>query len=429
MPVTDGPRAAETDDEIRGAEVRARTRDDVLRSIADGALYLPRRAASGALRASGFGVQVTVDGRIVARARDLLRFSDRTGAYPRVALSSESFPALGANIFHRRSTVGAVAGGAYSNDDFWDASAHLSWQRALGSRLLKVTAKAEGSRLDDLVFHGLGAHPRSDPRNAFLPGATEESGRYLQRREALNVVVGLRAGGDLEVFLDALLHERDVHTPPEGDAGPGDLSSVLDPSRADGDSRVLYTEISARWDTRPYAGIVSSGLRAQGYAGYATGMEHDRTRFLRAGGDLAAFVPVLRDNRILMLRGTLDTVDNLRDGVDIPFTEYPRHHTFRGVSSRTILRTDEWVLVPSAAYQWPLGEYLGAQVFVDGLIVARRAQDLSLGGAPWVAGLALEIHTRHYGLGRLVLGGGSEGARIGVDVGGPLANNDRSGWK
>ncbi|HMB71698.1 MAG TPA: hypothetical protein VKU85_20470, partial [bacterium] len=207
------PRAEDKADEIRGAEVPARHADDALRALADGILYLPRLAVHGVLAASGFGVEATADARLIARTRNLLRFLERGGVYPRVSLSSESFPALGANVFYRGTGFGAIAGGAYSNRDFWDTSAHVSWQGAVGPRLLKVTLTGEESRLDDLIFHGIGPRPRSDSRNTFLAGATRESGRYLQHREAVNMVAGLRTAGDVELFLDVLLHERSIRFP------------------------------------------------------------------------------------------------------------------------------------------------------------------------------------------------------------------------
>lgn len=425
-----GTAPPQTQDDIRGAEVRDRRAGDVARSVADGVLFLPRLAVHGVLYSSGFGIAATQDAHFVARAKDLLLFLDRGGVYPRAAFSSESFPALGGNLFYRGNRFGTVAGGAWSNDEFWIASGHFSWQSVVaGERVLKLTATGRAAREDDRVFHGIGAHPRSDPRSFFLPGATAESGRYLQRREELDLVLGLRATPRLEVFLDGLWRKRRPANPTDGGDKLADAFDVAALPGASTRGQQLYTEISARYDTRPYPGVLTSGLRAQGYAGVSNGTGSDRSRFLRSGADVSTFVPVIRDNRLFVLRGTLDMVENFRDEIPIAFTEYPRHLTFRGASSRTILRTDEWVLVPSLAYQWPLSDNLSSQLFVDGLLVADRPGALSVGGAPWAAGLALEIHTRHHALGRLVVSGGSEGGRIGVDFGSPIDDNDRSEWK
>jgi hypothetical protein len=419
--------SARDPDDIRGVEIRGRRADDPLRGAVDGLLFLPRLAVHGVLSSTGFGIQATQDSRIIPRAQDLLLFLDRGGVYPRVALSSESSPALGATFFYRGTTAGVTAGGAYSNRDFRGASSHLSWQWPFGDRVLKVSLNGEVQDRDDMTFYGIGPHPRSDPRSARLPGTSAESARYLQRREQVGAVVGLRTARNLELFWDSHFRIRRVRSPDEGDDR---LDDVFDPDALHADSRQLATELSARWDTRRHPGILSRGVRAQGHAGVSTGRGRDRSRFLRAGADVAAMLPMLRDNRIILLRGTLDTVENLRDEVPLPFPEYPRHLTFRGTSSsHTILRADVWVLVPSAAYQWPLNDNVGAQLFVDGLLVAQRASDLSWSGAPWAAGLAVEIHTRHNGLGRLTISGGSEGARIGVDVGGPIADNNRSEWE
>lgn len=424
-----GVARAEDADDVRGVETRARTTADVAREAADAVLFLPRLAVQGVLYSSGFGIEATQDARFVARTKDLLLFLDRGGIYPRVAFSSESFPALGANLFYRGSRFGVVGGGAYSNDEFWVGSTHLSWQGPIGSRVLKVTVSGRVELEDDRVFYGIGAHPRSDPRSAFLAGTTQDEGRYLQRRGDVDAVVALRAASRLELFLDARYRTRRPENPTDGGDRFGDVFDLAALPGARELGRQVYTELSGRYDTRPYPGVLSPGFRAQAYAGVSTGVGDDRSRLFGSGVDASAYLPVLLRNRLLVVRGVLDMVENLRDAVPIPFTEYPRHLTFRGVSSsRTILRTDEWVLVPSVAYQWPLTDNLSSQLFVDGLLVARQVEELSLGGAPWAAGLALEVHTRHHGLGRLVVGGGSEGARIGVDLGSPITDNDRSGW-
>lgn len=421
------PEANDDPGDVRGIEQHDRKPGDLARDALSGALFLPRLAFNGLLYSTGYGVSAAENPKFIARAKDILLFLDKGGLYPTYVTSSESFPALGGNLFYRTKNFGIVAGGAYSNDDFWSASSHVSLQRVLGSHVLKATLSGKIDLEDDRLFHGIGARPESDPRSFFLPGAPD-SGLYLQRREEVDLVFGLRAASHLEIFLDNLYRRRAPRSPSEG----GDrFADVFDTDALPGgDTRTekLYHELSARYDTRRFRKVLSPGLRVQGYTGVAYGVGGDRGRLLRAGADVTGFLPVIRRNRLIVLRTTLDTVENLRDEVPIAFTEYPRHLTFRGVSSRRLLRSDDWVLVPSAAYAWPLSANLSGELFADGLLVARSADELSLSGAPWAAGFAIDVHTPDSAVGRVVISGGSEGLHFGFEFGSPIQDNDRSRW-
>ncbi|MFQ5599946.1 MAG: hypothetical protein ACE5G2_05265 [Candidatus Krumholzibacteriia bacterium] len=415
---------------VRGLEQERHETGDLARSLVDAVLYLPRVTLNGFLYSTRFGVSVSQDPRVIERAKDIFLFTDHDGFYPRAALSAESFPALGINLFHRGKRLGGVLGAAYSNDRFWTTSAHLAYQSRWGERVVKLALAGEIEVEDDRILHGIGASPRIDPRSFFLPEAAEESARYLQRQEKLELVLGLRTASNIEIFFDSMYRRRKPTSPPEGSDR---LDAVFDvaglPGAGSRDEQV-YSEVSLRFQTRRYRGTPSPGLRVDGYAGVSHGVGEHKGRLLRSGGDLAVFFPVIKRNRLIVLRGTVDMVENLTDEVPISFADYPRHLTFRGVSStRTILRTDEWVLVPSLGYQWPLAHSLSGQLFVDGLLVAHSLDRLSTRDAPWATGLALELHTRHHVFGRILLAGGSEGARVGLDVGSSITRNDRSRWR
>jgi hypothetical protein len=416
------------DGSVRGLEQAPRDRFHLLRGLANAVLFLPRVALDGVLSETAYGAGVIADPSFVADVREFL-IHDRWGTYPVLDFgSSDSLPAPGLRAFFRNEGFGVTATGVYQSEDFWRAGAGFAWDGALGGGRGKLALNWGVTREDNRFFAGIGARPQEDERSAFLPGATAAEGRYLQRQDRLQALLGWRIG-NLELLLDNIYRKR---TPSSPSTGSDALGSVFDLERLPGAATVgehTYHELAARFDSRRLPGMLSPGASLTVYTGVQIGAGDDRSRLLRAGGDAAAFIPVLRHDRLLVPRLTLDTVSNLREEVPISFLDYPRHLTFRGVSSsRRILRTDEWVAVPSVAYQWPLTPVVSAQVFVNALVVGAGPGELGLSGAPWAAGVALEMHTAHRAVVRTVLASGSEGLHFLLEFGTPIHLNERARW-
>jgi hypothetical protein len=170
-------------------------------------------------------------------------------------------------------------------------------------------------------------------------------------------------------------------------------------------------------------------LTVASYVGLSSGLGGDESRFGRAGGELLLHLPVRRGNRLVVPKLSVDHVWNRRPDVPLSFADYPRHLTYRGVGPRrTILRTDNWVFVPSVEYQWPLTYRTQAVLFYDMLVVGRTLDEIRRSGSPWATGLALELHSPFRSLARLIVAGGSEGFRFGIELSPPVKTNDRTRW-
>ena len=101
----------------------------------------------------------------------------------------------------------------------------------------------------------------------------------------------------------------------------------------------------------------------------------------------------------------------------------------RGVGGRrTILRTDNWVAVPSVEYRWPLTYRTQALIFCDWLLVGPSLGQIRASGAPWAAGVAFEMHSQFRSLARVLVAFGSEGFRLGIELSPPVKTNDRTRW-
>jgi len=253
-------------------------------------------------------------------------------------------------------------------------------------------------------------------------------GRYIDRYESASLVAGARTPLGLELYYETNYRRRTITDLPESDESLGDYFD-LEALPGLGTGRQWYNELSARFDTRRYRGLPGPGLTLASHAGLSTGQGGDERRFGRAGGELFAHVPVFRRDRVLVPKVSVDHVWNRRPEVAISFADYPRHYPFRGVGARrTILRTDNWVFVPSLEYQWPLTYRTHAQVFCDVLVVGPTLRDIRAGGSPWAAGLALEMHSPFRSLARLLMAGGSEGIRVAIELSPPVKTNDRTRW-
>ncbi len=113
----------------------------------------------------------------------------------------------------------------------------------------------------------------------------------------------------------------------------------------------------------------------------------------------------------------------------ISFADYPRQPTFRGVSSKTLLRTDEISLVPSVEYQWPITFNIGGHLFIDYLIVADSFNKITFSNSPYAYGIGFDLQVSNREVARFSVASGSEGLRIDFSLGFTLHTNDRTKWQ
>jgi hypothetical protein len=425
-PATAGPPDPKT---LRNLEQEGELVGDPGRTLADALLLLPRDIANGVLASTAYGTEPTDDPKLIERAEDVFPLRKRAGGFPRFDLSSQSGIAAGATLYYRGRATGAIASGVFRNPHFWNTSAIVGWQKPRGRSVLKLSFLAQLGSDDSLRFFGLGADPAHDARAPLVAGADPATfGRYQQRYDSASMVAGVRTPPGIELYFETNYRRREIQDLPESDESLGQLFD-LTALPGLGTRKQWYNELSARYDTRRYRGVAGLGLTVAAYGGLSSGIGEDESRFGRGGGELLLHLPVYRSNRLLVPKLSLDHVWNRRPEVPLSFADYPRHLTFRGVSGRrTILRTDDWVLVPSLEYEWPLTYRTQAQVFCDLLVVGRTLGEVRTSGAPWAVGLSLEMHSQFRSLARLLFAGGSEGFRVGIELKPPVKTNDRTRW-
>ena len=421
-----GPPAPKT---LRNLEQEGELVGDPGGTLANALLLLPRQIVNGVLATTAYGTVPTDDAKLIERAEDVFPLRQKTGVFPRFDFSSQSGLAVGGNAYYRGRGTGAIVSGVYRNSQFWNAGAIVGWQKARGRSVLKLSLLTRFGADDSLRFFGLGRDPAHDPRAPQVPGATSEFGRYEQRYDSASIVAGIRTPPGVEIYYETNYRRRTISDLPESDEPLGQIFDLAALPGL-GTRKQWYNELSARYDTRRYRGLGGGpGLTLASYGGLSSGVGGDLSRFGRAGGELFLHLPVFRGNRLIVPKISVDHVWNRQPDVALSFADYPRHLTFRGVNDRrTILRTDNWVLVPSLEYQWPLTYRTQARVFCDLLVVGQTLGQVRASGSPWAAGLALEGHSPFRTLARLILAGGSEGFRVAIELSPPVKTNDRTRW-
>lgn len=412
---------------LRGAEQEEARFFDPLRAAASGITYLPAKILDGTLYLTGRASAELSDEDFVRRVKDILYFYDEKFLwYPLVDFNSGFKTSYGGGLNFKDQNWSLKTKALLHDSDYYSYSGKIKYAGSLGdlewdNALLVVTEKQ-----DDRRFYGLGSDPRNDPRNTFRGdhdyGVYTESRRKLQWESSLH-----NTGRSLGLTYLGYYQRRSFE---DGGDGSNDVREIFDHSRIPGFSspvRQLYNELALEWDTRDRKTILSPGFRSEIYSGFSSGLGHHGTNLFRTGFDAAGFVPVIRENRLIVPRVAADLVENLNDN-PIPFSEYPRHHTFRGVSTREIIRSERVSIVPSIEYQFPLSHMLGAHLFFDTLFVGPQASSIRWNDGLWAAGAGLDLHYFKHELGRIELAGGSEGFQAKFTLGTPLKTNHRKDW-
>ncbi len=414
---------------LRGVERRESSTLDTWRRVGNALLIPPRYAANGLLYYAGYGVSVVSDPNMIDRVEEMIYLYERKiGWYPMIEVISGYRARYGLHIFYSGDPVGVKISGKYANNEKWGVDLRSSFSLGLGGTVWKATFTIARENDDDRDFYGIGSRPRSDPRSHFLPDGDEQHALYAQRKDKIQLVLGLRPHPVWETFLTSFYRERTTSLPTRNDQLFSDVYDVSSLPGFDSMTRQWYNEIAARYDTRNRRGHVTSGVRIEGYVGISAGIADDQSLYLRSGTDMAVFLPTIRPNRVLVPRVVLNSIENLKSDREIAFTDYPRHPVFRGTGSLVMLRSDMVSLVPSLEYTWPLSYSFAASIFSDMLMVAPALGKLTLDGFEWAGGVGINIHSDSEEVGRLQVSYGSTGFRLKIIFGAPIHSNDRSDW-
>lgn len=414
---------------VRGIVRERRLADYTIRKILATGLFLPREAVKGFLHSTAKSASVLTDENFIARVEDLFFvFDKRVGWYPSILLSSGFSPYYGLNLFIREDSESIILGVRYRNRYKSALQAKYIHEGIINNKVWKISFLALSDRFNDQTFFGFGADPQTDSRNIYLLDS-EDFARYFQERVKFQTVLGIRPSEELELFYTSFYQKRKIGN--SGISG-GAVDQVFDVSLIPGvgvEGKQFYNETAIKYDTREIKNSIASGKMFGGYIGYSKGVDGDKSEFLRIGFDIAAFIPVLKDNRIIVPRLILDKIENLDDSVPISFTEYPRQRAFRGVSPRKLIATDNISLIPSLQYEWPLAYKLTGQLFSDFIIVSEEIRSISIDNARWAVGFGLVLHQGRSESGKIEFAYGPEGVKFLFGFGSPLHKNERTDWK
>jgi len=427
---TDSIAVADSTTNLRGIEREERYASDVWRTGLNATLYLPRIAVSALLYSTGRGTYVATDPRVIELVEEFLYFYEKQlGWHPVLNLDSDFKPEYGLKAFYHHARFGTDFKGKYSNKKKWKTNAQLTL-RGTGSNVQwKATLTGQRTEDDDFLFYGIGSEPRGDARSGFLVGANSDNATYFQRRDKLQFIFGVCADTPWEFFLTSFYQQREV----SNISGDDQFNDVFDIAKLPGgesgkDWRSIYSEIELRLDTRKNQTKSLRGVSLETHLGYSGGIGNDK-RFMRSGFDMAAYYPILKRNRLVIPRIVFNMVENLNTDESIPYFDYPRHPTFRGASSRKLLRQDNLSFVPSLEYRWPLSHKFSGFLFSDALVVSKTLSELSTNNAPYAFGIGMKMHGGQSESGRLEVAYGSQGLRIILHFGSVSHKNARSEWR
>ncbi len=418
----------------RGLQYDKKDGDETFRKIANSALFLPRICIDGLLYSFGSGANYVEESNIILRAENFLYFYNKTlGWYPKIKYSSDYKLAVGAAVFYKHSNMKYSIGAYYANRNYWDAKISSVYIFRNNGVLYNINLSGQTGAIEEMKFYGYGHNPLQDSRNAIL-NPNKKYGTFNQERSKIQLVTGAQISSLWEFFYTAFYSKRKLLIPDPNKTNT--LVNVFDLETLPGiinqsnlETEQLYNEFSCRFDTRSNVKELSPGIRLEGYWGYATGMNMDKSQFIRTGFDAAFYIPVILRNRLIVPRILFDSVHNQNENFAIPFTEYMRQPAFRGVSSRHLLRTDNYSMVTSLEYQWPLTQHFRGHIFYDMLLVSQELKSLTLHQNPYAIGIGFDLNQSHSEISRVSLTTGSEGFRFILTMGLSETNSYRSNWK
>jgi hypothetical protein len=405
--------------EMSGIERPARRGDEATRTVANAMLWPLRLVVDLVFLATGAAGHLLENEQIVPRARDFFfTRGGQIGVFPTAFLETGTRPNIGARLIVSVHPYAATVRGGYGGPDENVFEARM---RLTASKPFPAIVSLEGlhDRRTGLGFLGLGQVPQLDPRNQFRNGPAV--GVYRERRERVIAGIGIRPLPDVEVLLSSSLNLRYADDPDPLKA-PTMAQTFLVPSvpGAYHVTRIVYTELALRVDSRVNRSGVHTGVLVEGYQGIGHGILGDETHFGRAGFRLAGFVPFVRRTTIVSPKIVVDGLAPINRS-SVPFQELVNQPTFRGYDNRR----DFVSAVASVDYRWYVSRFVAARLFVDFAKVAPSIWELNLDNVRWAGGFGFDLHTSTSQVGRVALAGGPEGINFLFAFGVPANFGDR----
>ena len=402
---------------VSGIERPARRGSEPARAVANAMLWPFRLVVDLIFFATGTAGGLLENEQIVPRARDFFfTRGGELGIFPTVFVETGTTPNVGIRLIASVEPYAATVRAGYGGPDENVVEARMRLSSTAG---IPAVLSFEGlhDRRSGLGFLGLGQTPETDPRNQFRNGPA--AGAYRERRERLVAGFGVRPFSDVELLFSSSLTQRYADDPL--DVVPT-LSQAFFSDSIPGAyrvTRILYSELALRLDSRTTRSGVATGMLLQGYAGTGQGMG-EPTLFRRAGLEAAAFLPFVRSSTIVAPKIVVDGL--LPDAASpVPFSEMPGQPTFRGFANRR----DYVSAVASIDYRWYLMQFLAARLFFDVARVAPSMRELTIDNLRWAAGFGFDLHTSTSELGRIAVAGSPEGFHFLLTLGVPAGFGDR----
>jgi len=421
--------ASPTRENIRGTLVEETKSFDGFRKAADAGLYLPRQLVNGTLYGGGKIAAALSDPDFIDWVEELLYLYERDLAwFPILDYASGTRVISGGGLYYHHEGIKAVTRMSGYDSHYWTFDSKVSYERELGGQARwKGTIRALLEEKDNRRFFGFGGDPENDPRNRFL--SDTDAGTYSEDRRKIQWQSTFYPHEKWGISYLGFLQRRSFR---DHGRALNDFREVFDTSEVPGFTEgapvsQIYNELSLLVDTRENQKMLTPGFRGEIHSGIAAGLGRNDSDLLRAGFDVAAFIPTVKRDRLLVPRIVMDLVEDL-DETPIPFSEYPRQFTFRGVSMRDRIRNDQVSLVPSIEYQWPLSHMLSGHLFLDYLVVGKTLSKMQWDDGLWALGFGVNFHRKEKEFGRFQVAAGTEGVELRVSFGLPLETNERGDW-
>ncbi len=406
--------------QLRGLENPVEPSIRPSRKFANALLWPLRATVDLVFLATGMAGGLLENEQLVPRARELFfTRGGELGVFPTVFLETGVNPNIGMRIIGSAGPLVSSLRGGYGGPDanVVEGRLQLAVQRPNPT---VVWLEWMHDRRTGLGFLGVGQNPESDPRNHFRAGP--QVGLFRERRERLILGYGWRPAPDLEVMMSTSYAQR--YDEPPRESLERALEAVFEPESIVGggerQSRVLYSEVAARYDNRAGRWIVGTGVMSEIYGGVSEGVGWDDSRFVRAGFRLAGFLPFVRRTTILSPQVVVDTLSPL-GGRPVPFRELTGQPSFRGINNRR----DFDSVVMSLDYRWYVVPFLAGRLFVDVAKVVPSLAQWNFDDLRWATGLGFDLHTAETQIGRVAVAVSPDGARFNFSLGVPSRFGDR----
>jgi AAA family ATP:ADP antiporter len=274
---------------------------------------------------------------------------------------------------------------ALSIKNYKTVDAALGLPELAGGRL-RVTVRGNWLDAPEVAFYGTGRSSRDDKRPfAYSTTSVGTTARFSAAR-------ALAFGGAFDVVsADASL--------PEGDSTPG-----VAPTYA-------KAGVFVESDTRTSAGYTTRGGYYRLDLSDYRDVDGGPSSFRRVDAEAQRFIPVLRENWIIAVRGLVSSTMTSSDD-EVPFFLLPDlgGRTLRGYSPWRFRDRNRVLL--SGEYRWTAGPFVDMALFVDAGTVAPRFSDLDLGRLSTSHGIGVSFHSFSTTVTRIELARSSEGTGL-----------------